>query len=108
MKIHPKIHYFIIYLLITLITITSCTNPQALSPTSESTVPTAMLESKPTLMPISSQTPTLRTSSLLQVGSSGQYQDIQEAIDSAQFGDTIQVAQGIYQENITISSSKKY
>jgi hypothetical protein len=44
--------------------------------------------------------------SVLTVGGSGRYATIQEAINSARSGDTIQTAQGIYMENITIETSK--
>lgn len=46
------------------------------------------------------------TSSVLRVGGSGAYTTIQEAINSARIGDTIQVAQGTYMENITITTPK--
>lgn len=45
-------------------------------------------------------------SSALRVGGSGIYTTIQEAVDSARIGDIIQLAQGTYMENITITTSK--
>lgn len=50
-------------------------------------------------------TPTF-ASLILHVGGSGQYQSIQQAINSAPSGATIKVAQGTYTENIIIKSSK--
>jgi len=46
--------------------------------------------------------------SVLTVGGSGRYDTIQEAINSAGSGDTIQVAQGTYLENIAITTSKSF
>jgi hypothetical protein len=43
---------------------------------------------------------------VLTVGGSGRYATIQEAINSARSRDTIQIAQGIYMENIKIETSK--
>jgi hypothetical protein len=43
---------------------------------------------------------------VLEVGGSGKYKTIQAAIDVAKSGTTIQVSQGIYLENVTITSSK--
>ena len=53
-------------------------------------------------------TPTPAPTSVLTVGGSGRYATIQEAINSARSGDTIQVAQGTYLENITIKTSKTF
>lgn len=46
--------------------------------------------------------------SVLTVGGFGRYATIQEAINSTRSGDTIQVAQGTYLENITIETSKSF
>jgi hypothetical protein len=46
--------------------------------------------------------------SVLTVGGSGTYATIREAIDATRSGDTIQVAQGTYLENITIETSKSF
>jgi len=54
-----------------------------------------------------SVTATFRAS-VLTVGGSGRYDTIQEAINSAGSGDTIQVAQGTYLENIAIRTAKSF
>ncbi|MFO7997329.1 MAG: DUF1565 domain-containing protein [Dehalococcoidia bacterium] len=46
--------------------------------------------------------------SVLTAGGSGKYATIQEAINAARSGDTIQVAQGTYMENVTVETSKSF
>ncbi len=61
------------------------------------------IQTAPTFTPIPVSTPTRVP--LLQVGGSGQFSTIQAAIDAANNGNTIQVAQGKYTENIKINRS---
>ena len=58
---------------------------------------------KPTPTPTPPPTPATSTSLILRVGGSGQYRSIHEAINLAQPGATIQVAQGTYTENVIIN-----
>lgn len=54
----------------------------------------------------STDTPVPAPAPALRVGGSGPYATIQEAINAAYEGDTVQVCQGIYPENIVIMTSK--
>lgn len=59
-----------------------------------------------TQVPKATDTPLPTPISILRVGGLGEYKTIQSAVDSALDGDTIQVAQGTYTENVAINKSK--
>ncbi len=67
-------------------------------------IATAMPPRTPTLTATATPLPTSTPTRLpiLRVGGSGQYTTIQSALRAARDGDTVQVAQGIYTENITM------
>ncbi|MFC1986169.1 DUF1565 domain-containing protein [Chloroflexota bacterium] len=70
--------------------------------------PTEETPQIPMTTPILTTPPTSSTSDplILQVGGSSKYKSIQQAINSATSGATIQVVQGTYKENITLTASK--
>jgi hypothetical protein len=103
----------LLFLVFCSISFSACTAPPAppaSSPTPEQTPTPQLSQTKtpnatPATPPLSP--PTTPTPLVLRVGgSSGNFKSIQEAINVAQPGSTIQVAQGTYFENITINSSK--
>jgi len=77
--------------------------PQPSSLPAPSLTPTPEPDVKPTPTHTPPPTPATSTSLTLRVGGSGQYWSIQEAINSAQPGATIQVTQGTYTENVIIN-----
>jgi hypothetical protein len=96
-------------ILVALILLTSCNpTPNATSIPTATSLPdnTPIPTTTPIPTPILTATPVPTRAPVIRVGGSGEYTTIQSAILAAQDGDTIQVAQGVYEENITIEAPK--
>lgn len=96
-------------LLVIAVALAGCAGPPpASSTTSSSPSPpiTTSGTTPPSQTPGITPTPSISDPLTLQVGGSGKYRSIQQAIDSAPSGATIQVAQGVYTDKINIAGAK--